>query len=191
MNRLTRDVFVQRTQDLLLRRGGVDVSLSSVLQACGANKGSLYHFFPNGKDELLVAAMQQQAECALSSNKAILESSSTTSEAVVKLLQSLAKMVESKDCPEVLPFSAVGATSEEAGTALREICATTLETLQRLYADSLRVEGVSAKTARSLASVIVSTVEGSLLQSRTRRTSLPLKTAAIHLRDFISQHTDG
>ena len=190
MNRLTRDIFVERTQNLLLRQGGLDVSLTSVLRACGANKGSLYHFFPEGKEELLVAAMQRQSECALSSNKAFLASSKSTGEAVFRLAKSLATMIESENCPEFLPFSAAGSITDEASEALRTLCAETLESLERLYADSLREEGLPTKLAKSLASVIISTIEGALLQARTRGTSLPLKNAAIHLRGLIDSHTE-
>ena len=59
MNRLSRDIFVERTRVLLTQQGCTEVSLSNVLTACGANKGSLYHFFPKGKDELVVAAQSR------------------------------------------------------------------------------------------------------------------------------------
>ncbi|MEM1067308.1 MAG: TetR/AcrR family transcriptional regulator [Planctomycetota bacterium] len=191
MNRLTRDVFVQRTHDLMLRQGTLDVSLSSVLTACGANKGSLYHFFPEGKSELLVAAMERQAECALGSNRNCLSESKSTGDAVFRLLRSLAGMMESEGCPEFLPFSAAGAICDESNEACREVCASTLDSLQCLYVDSLRGEGVPTKVAKSLASVIISTVEGALLQSRTQRSSSPLRAAATHLRDLIERQVAG
>ncbi|MEM6363935.1 MAG: TetR/AcrR family transcriptional regulator [Planctomycetota bacterium] len=188
MSRLTRDDFLQRTQDLLCQQGAMNVSLASVLKACGANKGSLYHFFPNGKDELLIAAMQKQSDFALTSNRVILDSSDSTGEAVARLVKSLATMVEHESCPKVLPFSAAGASSDEASDTLRSLCGKTIETLQRLYAAKLREDGLPTAIARSLASVIVSTVEGSLLQSRLRGSATPLKNANIHLQDLIRLH---
>ena len=189
MARLTRKLFLQRAQHLLLKQGGLDVSLSSVLKACDANKGSLYHFFPAGKDELLFAAMECQAEYALSSNKKIVESSSCTSEAVKRLTKSLAAMIESDQCPDILPFAVAGTVSDAGRKESQELCAKTLESLQRIYADNLRKDGIASGRARSLASVIVSTIEGALLQSRTRNSSLPLKNAAIHLCSLIDSHT--
>ncbi|MEM6474353.1 MAG: TetR/AcrR family transcriptional regulator [Planctomycetota bacterium] len=191
MNRLTRDAFVERTHDLMLRQGTPDVSLSSVLTACGANKGSLYHFFPEGKSELLVAAMERQAECALASNRRCLSEAKSTSDAAFRLLRSLAGMIESENCPEFLPFSAAGAICDESSESCREVCAATLESLEKLYVDSLRGEGASKRVAKSVASMIISTVEGALLQSRTLRTSAPLFAAATHLRDLIELKVAG
>ncbi|MEM6468946.1 MAG: TetR/AcrR family transcriptional regulator [Planctomycetota bacterium] len=191
MNRLTRDAFVERTHDLMLRQGTPDVSLASVLTACGANKGSLYHFFPRGKSELLVAAMERQAEHALASNRRCLSESKSTSDAAYRLLRSLASMIESENCPEFLPFSAAGEICDESSEACRAVCAATLDSLEQLYVDSLRGEGVSTRAAKSLASVIISTVEGALLQSRTLRTTTPLLAAATHLRDLIELKVAG
>ncbi|MEM6471054.1 MAG: TetR family transcriptional regulator [Planctomycetota bacterium] len=91
MNRLSRDIFVERTRELLARQGCTDVSLSNVLTACDANKGSLYHFFPKGKDELVVAAIQKQAEFAIAVNQDFLTRANSTAEAVFQCLESLAK----------------------------------------------------------------------------------------------------
>lgn len=185
MNRLSRDDFVQRTHDLMLSHGKLDVSLSSVLTACGASKGSLYHFFPEGKSQLLVAVTKRQAECALRSNRKCLAESKSTSDAVFRLLRSLASLMENENRPKFLPFAAAGAICDESSEACREVCANTLNSLQDLYVDSLRREGVQTKVAKSLASVIISTVEGALLQSRTQRTSAPLRAAATQLRELI------
>ena len=190
MNRLTRDLFIERTQGLLLRNGDLNVSLSTVLDACGANKGSLYHFFPNGKDELLIAAMERQAECAISSSRSILSDSKSTGEAITRLVKSLVSMLESENCPDFMPFSAAGAVSHQAGVPLRQVCAKALDSLQSLYFQSLRSEGVPTKLSKSLSSLIVSTIEGALLQSRTQQTTLPLKNAGIHLGELIDAHTE-
>ncbi|MEO1528181.1 MAG: TetR/AcrR family transcriptional regulator [Planctomycetota bacterium] len=189
MNRLTRDLFIERTQGLLVQRGGFDVSLSTVLNACGASKGSLYHFFPSGKDELLIAAMEKQSECAVSSNRSILSESKSTGQAVARLAKSLVSMLESDNCPDFMPFSAAGAVTGQASEQLREICAKALNSLQTLYFQSLRSEGVPTRLAKSLSSLVVSTIEGALLHSRTQESTLPLKNAGIHLRELIDSHT--
>ncbi|MEM1225476.1 MAG: TetR/AcrR family transcriptional regulator [Planctomycetota bacterium] len=186
MNRLTREVFVERTQELLLRHGGSNISLSSVLDACRANKGSLYHFFPNGKEELLTAAMEKQAECVMSSNRSFVANADTTSEAVFQLVKSLAKMVDSENCPEFLPFAVAGVIADEGDSELRSVCVKTLESLETLYTDSLVRDGLPRRSAKPIASMVISTIEGALSQARTRQTSVPLKHAASHLREYIA-----
>lgn len=185
MNRLTREVFVECTRELLTRQGCPDISLSSVLNACEANKGSLYHFFPKGKHELVVAAIEKQASCAIAMNQGLLAESKTTSEAVFNIVSALAKAMDASDFSLCLPFSAVGAVSGEASEELRTACTETLSKLESLFAKSLKRDGFTAKMSRELASVIVSVIEGALLQARTRQAVVPLRNAATVLRDLI------
>src|SRR5256885_16535471 len=49
--------MVASAVDLLARRGLQATSLSEVLEQSGAPRGSVYHHFPKGKDELVGAAL--------------------------------------------------------------------------------------------------------------------------------------
>lgn len=189
MNRLTRDFFVERTRYLLAQQGSPDVSLSTVLDACEANKGSLYHFFPGGKDELVIAAVEKQARCAIAMNQELLLNSDSTADAVFSIVNSLARAMNASDFSLCLPFSAVGAISGDASKNLRSACSETLIKLESLFANALKTEGVSLKTSREVASVIVSTIEGALLQARTRHTIAPLKNAATVLRALLQSQS--
>jgi TetR/AcrR family transcriptional repressor of lmrAB and yxaGH operons len=185
MARLSREVFVERTRDLLNQQAGADVSLSTVLGACGANKGSLYHFFPDGKDELVLAAIESQASLAISMNQKLVAESTSTSEAVLGLLDILAKEMDASNYSLCMPFSAVGAIAGGASEELRVACMEALSKLEALFAKGLRRDGLRTKASRTLASLIISTIEGALLQSRARKSSEPLRNAAGYLGDFI------
>jgi AcrR family transcriptional regulator len=50
--RSTRDRIVTATAELFRRQGYNGTGLKQVTQAAGAPVGSVYHFFPGGKDEL-------------------------------------------------------------------------------------------------------------------------------------------
>lgn len=191
MSRLSREVFVERTRGLLTRQGTHDVSLATVLEACEANKGSLYHFFPAGKDELLLAAIERQSELALAINRRHLQEADSTADAVFEVVGDLARKMSASDFSLCLPFSAVGGMAGDSNEPLRLACQQTLEQLEALYAKSLRDEQVPAKKARLLASLIASSIEGAMLQTRTRKSSAPLKSAASALRDLIHQQTQS
>ena len=49
----------------LARRGLQRTSFSEILAASGAPRGSLYHHFPGGKDELVLAALEAAGDYAL------------------------------------------------------------------------------------------------------------------------------
>ena len=50
---------------LLAQKGVQGTSFMDVLEATGAPRGSLYHHFPGGKDELVLAAMDEASREAL------------------------------------------------------------------------------------------------------------------------------
>lgn len=58
--RMARDVrarMVESAVELLARRGLLATSFSEVLERSGAPRGSVYHHFPGGKDELVGSAL--------------------------------------------------------------------------------------------------------------------------------------
>jgi TetR/AcrR family transcriptional regulator, lmrAB and yxaGH operons repressor len=56
-----RDRMVDAAIVLLARGGYPAASFSAVLAESGAPRGSIYHHFPGGKDELVAAAVERQA----------------------------------------------------------------------------------------------------------------------------------
>jgi TetR/AcrR family transcriptional repressor of lmrAB and yxaGH operons len=57
-----RQRMIERTAVLLAKKGLQGTSFSEVLQASGAPRGSLYHHFPGGKDELVLAALSNAGD---------------------------------------------------------------------------------------------------------------------------------
>ena len=53
----TRTRIVEATTELLRVQGFNGTSLKQVIERSGATTGSVYHFFPGGKDELAVASI--------------------------------------------------------------------------------------------------------------------------------------
>ena len=61
----TRHRMIERAVVLLATKGLQGTSFSEVLEASGAPRGSLYHHFPGGKDELILAAITLAGERAI------------------------------------------------------------------------------------------------------------------------------
>src|SRR5277367_3396639 len=62
---MTSDVkqrMIEKAVVLLARNGLQRASFSEVLEASGAPRGSLYHHFPGGKDELVLAALSNAGD---------------------------------------------------------------------------------------------------------------------------------
>jgi TetR/AcrR family transcriptional repressor of lmrAB and yxaGH operons len=60
-----RRKMIESAVALLAVRGLEGTAFSGVLERSGAPRGSIYHHFPNGKDQLVMAAMELAGERAL------------------------------------------------------------------------------------------------------------------------------
>ena len=190
MKRLTREIFIEQTCRLLNERGRTDFALSDVLDSCGAQKGSLYHFFPEGKNELVVAAVEQMSDCALAHVQRCLESEDSVSDAVYRQLSDLAKHVETRGRPIAIPFSAIAAITGDDNEEVTLACQLALQRLESAFLEGLKSDGLKASQAKSVAAFIIATIEGAFLLSRTRRTGQPLRLAAPNLRVFVASQVE-
>ncbi|MEM8670468.1 MAG: TetR/AcrR family transcriptional regulator [Planctomycetota bacterium] len=185
MNRLTREVFVKQTCELLKERGRIDFALSDLLDACGARKGSLYHFFPDGKGEVILAAVEHMSQCALAHVSGCLEAEDSVSDAVFRVVNELAMWIETPGRFNAIPFTAIAAITGADDEAVRLACQQALQRVQTRFIKPLQDEGLKRKDAKSLAVFIVTVIEGAFLYSRTVQTSEPLRNAAVHLKKAI------
>lgn len=58
----TRQRMLDATEEVLTERGYAATSLDEVARRCGVTKPALYHHFPGGKDDLIVAVGQRMLE---------------------------------------------------------------------------------------------------------------------------------
>ena len=65
MARNVRDRMVESAAQLLARRGLQATSFSEVLELSGAPRGSIYHHFPDGKDQLIESALDAAGAVAI------------------------------------------------------------------------------------------------------------------------------
>jgi AcrR family transcriptional regulator len=63
--RATRDRIIEGAATFLREHEFGEISLDDVRAVTGTSKGQLFHYFPDGKDELLLAVMRHEADRVL------------------------------------------------------------------------------------------------------------------------------
>ncbi|MCU0502772.1 MAG: TetR/AcrR family transcriptional regulator, partial [Anaerolineae bacterium] len=66
----TRDQIIATTAALLERQGYYATGLSQIIHESGAPKGSLYYYFPAGKEELTAEAIERSSRLLASHTRA-------------------------------------------------------------------------------------------------------------------------
>jgi AcrR family transcriptional regulator len=169
-----KQTMIERTAVLLAKKGLQGASFSEILEASGAPRGSLYHHFPGGKDELVLAALEHAGNQALGvldrlSGKPARE----VAEGFLSLWRSvLARSDFSAGCAVVAVT--VAAESEDLRARAAAILRGWREKLVTLFIAG----GIPKKKARAVAASLVAACEGAVILARAERSFEPFDLVA-------------
>jgi TetR/AcrR family transcriptional regulator, lmrAB and yxaGH operons repressor len=176
-----RDQMVEGAMVLLARRGLQATSFSEVLAATGAPRGSLYHHFPGGKDQLVAAAVARAGQVLTGAMEPV---SGQAAEAVVARFLAIWRAVLTRsDCESGCAVLAVTVASDSA-ELLAHATAVFRAWRERL-ADQLCQGGLTAPQARSFAMVLIASAEGAVVLSRADQSLEPFEAVAQQLMDQV------
>ena len=169
-----KQTMIKRTAVLLAKKGLQGASFSEILEASGAPRGSLYHHFPGGKDELVLAALEYAGGQALGVlNHLSGKPAREVAEGFLSLWRTvLARSDFSAGCAVVAVT--VAAESEALRARSAEILREWRERLAMLFAES----GMPRKKARAVAASLVAACEGAVILARAEKSFEPFDLVA-------------
>jgi TetR/AcrR family transcriptional repressor of lmrAB and yxaGH operons len=170
---------------MVMRERGVDAtSFSEVIARSGAPRGSIYHHFPGGKEELIEEATRWAGRFITSWQSNVLDSSGPI--AAVDAAASLWKqLLLDSDFTGGCPIVAA-TVSSDAVRAAKEAAAEAFRSWQRPIADALVAEGLAAGRAEALATMFVGAFEGAVILARAERSVRPVEQVRSELRAAIA-----
>ncbi len=171
-----RDRMVRATAELIRTKGVSGTGMREIVAAAEAPRGSIQHYFPGGKDQLVSEALLWMGGVAARRVDRVLASLQPPTPAAlfagtVDLWRSefLSRGFDG-GCPLVGAAADLASTSEE----IRAVVHQAFEGWLSPLADALVQTGVPAPRARRLAVVLISALEGAIILSRVRRDVAPL-----------------
>lgn len=166
----------------LLREGGTGaVTLDAVLTRSQAPRGSIYHHFPGGRNQLLLEAGEQGADFI---GTMIESATGGPAELVELFLEFWRGLLVESDYDAGCPVGALALSPGSPETA--EVARRAFTRWTDAIAALLVADGRGADEARSLASAAVAAVEGAIMLARTYRSSQPLDDVAGVLRSHLA-----
>lgn len=198
----TRTRLLQAALLLFRQRGYHGVGIRDILDAAHAPKGSLYHHFPGGKDQMAVEVLERVAARIVAMIER--EPAATTAAAMPGVGLRLRKwMLETSApagsgaegggdseegrgnaCALIASFAAEGDTAAAVAAAAR----LAYERIAAVIAGRLQAEGAPPRHARDTAFLVIATLEGGGLVSQTLGEPR-LFTAAIERAAALCQHS--
>ena len=166
---------------LFRRKGYAATGLNEIVEVSGAPKGSLYHYFPDGKASIAVAAVEEAGRrVAMTMEKLASECHSTADllKAHARLLSVWMRKSGFRDgCPITTALLELAPGNRAVAEAGRKAYAARVVILR----DRLLADGFSEHRAQRLATLCTSALQGALIQSRVERSGAPIEIAADEL----------
>jgi TetR/AcrR family transcriptional repressor of lmrAB and yxaGH operons len=166
-----------RVASALFRQRGYDgVGLTEILEASGAPKGSFYHHFPEGKEQLAAVCMHYAGEQAGALIDVEMAGAPDFATGVRRLAGSLAGWFESSGFREGCPITSIAlATTPQSAQHLAAAQAVLKDWERRLLAHATRL-GTELDPAG--AALFLLLIEGAWILGRIQQSKEPLLHAA-------------
>jgi AcrR family transcriptional regulator len=170
-----RDRLVAATETLLREAGMSGAGIKEVVARSGAPIGSLYHYFPRGKTQLVVEALESHAAKLPRIVERSFDGTRDAATAVQALFNDAADGFERAGADKGCAIGAVALDLTHADTEVRAICRQAFDAwVQDLAA---RLPAADARARRSLAVTIVAAIEGAFVLARAHGNGQPFRDA--------------
>jgi len=176
-----RERMVASAVNLLARRGLQSTSFSEVLEDSGAPRGSVYHHFPGGKDQMIGSALDAAGDRAI---ELLDRKAGASAEEIATWFLHIWREVLVRGKFEAgcaVLAVAVAADSPE----LLDQTARVFRTWRRRLAELLEQGGLGTADAARFAAVLVASSEGAVVLARAEQSLEPFDLVAEQLLDQV------
>lgn len=173
----TRDRIVETSAELFRRQGYSATGMKQIVTAAQAPFGSLYHFFPGGKEELGAEAVRVSGALYAQLIPAVFDPAPDLVTGVRMFFAGAADHLRETDYEDACPIATVALEVSSVSDTMREACAEVFESW--IAAGSERVEraGIPRDEARELTIAMLAALEGAFVLARALRSTEPLEVA--------------
>ncbi|MGU3498764.1 TetR/AcrR family transcriptional regulator [Mycobacterium sp. C31M] len=182
----TKARLLESATDLFSRQGFGATGIKAVLAAAEAPYGSLYHFFPGGKQELGAAALTHGGGRYRELLESVYPPDADVVEATADSFRQAADLLEKTDYGYACPIATIALEVANNDELMRTAAADAFESWLEVLEQRFTAAGMAADRARDVAVEIFCLIEGAVLLSRTTRSSVPLHTAGRSAADAVA-----
>jgi len=181
----SRERMLEAAITLMLGSGLNGAGINNIVRESGAPKGSVYHFFPDGKLSLATEALTIYSQRVRDFIDTSLMSRKLPEDKIRVLFAAFAKRIEETDYLKSCAVGAVSLDLDQGVTGLQPTLANTLADWVDCIAAHFDLG--DAKRTRSFASLVLTTVEGAYIRCRAERSKRPFIESGEWLADLVKR----
>lgn len=185
----SRERIVETASNLFQTQGFHATGLNEIIKESGSPKGSLYYYFPNGKEELGVAAVEFAGKSIQQKIESGLNRHNDPVLAMKEVIREMVNALEQDGRLKNTSLSLIALETYLSSELLRTACSKSFAALESIYAKKLMASGIPEKKAKELGMVIQSLMEGAILLAVTHRDTTSLTAAAKQIQVLIEHYS--
>ena len=177
----TREQIVQTTCALLESQGYHATGLNQIVKEAGAPKGSLYYYFPEGKEAIAEEAIRHVTGMVVERIRTNLSQFPDAAEGVRSFAQTIAHHIEASGFQSGGPLTTIALETATTSERLNRVCHEAYESMRLAFEEKLLASRFPAEQAAELSHTILAAMEGGILLSRTYHSGDPLRKVGASL----------
>jgi AcrR family transcriptional regulator len=183
----TRDRILDATIRLMRRQGYSATGIKQIVAEGDAPLGSVYHYFPGGKEQIGVEALARSGE-RIRATIARAGDAADLPAAINNYFVVNAERLRDSDYERGCPIATVALETSSDIEPIRRVCEDVFGGWQVTLAKVFTDAGISEGDAASLATFVLSAYEGALTMSRALRDIQPMLTSGAAVASVLHAH---
>ena len=173
----TRERIIDSSAELFRRQGYAGTGVKQIAAMASAPFGSLYHFFPGGKEQLGQEVIRWSGGLYLELFATIAMQAPDPVTAIGDFFAGAAETLRDTDYADACPIATVALEVASTNEPLRKATAEVFDSWIDAASAYFAAAGIPQETARELAFSILCLLEGAFVFSRAMRSTEPLELA--------------
>jgi AcrR family transcriptional regulator len=173
----TRDRIVGASADLFRKQGYAATGVKQIVTAAQAPFGSVYHFFPGGKEQLGAEAIRASGALYEQLIPAVFDPEPDLPTAIRTFFRLAGEHLRETDYVDACPIATIALEVSSVSETLRTACAEVFERWIAAGAERYERAGISPEKSRELTIAMLAALEGAFVLARATRRTEPLGIA--------------
>lgn len=173
----TRDRILENSAELFRRQGYSATGVKQIVTAAQAPFGSLYHFFPGGKEQLGAEAIRLSGKMYELLIPAAFGPAPDLVTGVRTFFNAAGDHLRETDYEDACPIATVALEVSSTSETLRRACADVFDSWVRAGTALYEEAGLPPHRARELTIAMINALEGAFVLARAQRSTEPLAVA--------------
>lgn len=181
----TKELLIQTTAKYIQKSGFNGTGLSEILSEVGIPKGSLYHHFPKGKDELFASAVHYYKEYLSEIFASSMKGKSTATQGLSAMIDKYCELLKKSNYTLGCPISIIALETSGKNEILTQACKEVIDYWVEKINKYLVYKGL--KPDESAALDFLTRLEGALIMSRIYQNDKALKKLKTQIKEIINE----